>query len=203
MTVKTNLPHSLETNPDDVIWRLSVEQYHQMIQMGILKDGDPIELLEGLLIRKMTKNPPHILAKGLCSDVLARLLPDGWFISDQEPITTSDSEPEPDLAIIRGKRRDFTDHHPAPGDVGLVIEVSDSTLQRDQVTKQRLYAGAGIPVYWIVNLVERKLEVYTAPKIDDDSASYQNLTVYDPADQVVVVLDGSEIGTLTVRDILP
>lgn len=199
----TTINTLLATVEEDVFWRLSVEQYHQMIDAGILKDGDPIELLEGLLILKMTKNPPHILAVRLCSTLLTRFLPEGWFMSKEDPISTSDSEPEPDLAIIRGSPRDYPDNLPAPTAVGLVIEVSDSTLQRDRALKRRVYAAAGIPTYWIVNLVERTLEVYTLPKSGDDGASYQESKIYAPEDQVVVVLDGREIGTLTVHELLP
>ena len=83
--------------PPEPIWRLSVAQYHEMMNTGILDEDDPVELLEGWLIPKMPKNPPHMVTKGLASDALARLLPPGWHVNEQEPITTEDSEPDPDV----------------------------------------------------------------------------------------------------------
>jgi Uma2 family endonuclease len=77
----------------------------------------------------------------------------------QEPITTADSEPDPDVMVVRGARRNYRERHPGPGDVGLVVEVADTTLQRNRGVKLRLYAAAGIPTYWIVNQSERRIEV--------------------------------------------
>src|SRR5437764_4239507 len=95
--------------PDEPVWTLSVDQYHDMIRIGILTDNDPVELLEGVLIPKMPKNPAHALAKRLLRRALERLLPGGWFVDEQEPVTTTDSEPEPDIAVIRGDVRDYAD----------------------------------------------------------------------------------------------
>src|SRR4051794_9689051 len=121
------------------VYRLSVEQYHAMIRHGILTDDDPVELLEGILVQQMGKNPPHTFATQFIRDELPPMMPAGlWFVSDQEPITTTDSEPEPDVFIVRGRRRDYLaqDRHPGPADMGLVIEVSESTLATDRGTKR-------------------------------------------------------------------
>src|SRR4051794_35571833 len=139
--------------PDVPVWPLSVEQYHAMIRTGILTDDTPVELLEGLLIAKMSKNPAHSTAKRLLLQALISLLPAGWFVDEQEPITTADSEPEPDLAVIRGAPRDYRERHPVPHDLVLLIEVSEATLKRDRGRKKRLYARATVPEYWIVNLI--------------------------------------------------
>src|SRR4051794_26456064 len=85
--------------PDEPVWRLSVEQYHAMICAGILTEDHPVELLEGLLIAKMSKNPAHSTAKRLLLQALIGTLPAGWFVDEQEPVTTADSEPEPDLKV--------------------------------------------------------------------------------------------------------
>lgn len=123
--------------PDAPIYRLSVKQYQQMAKQGILKDGDPVELLEGWLVHKMTKNPPHIYTSNLLRDLLQRLLPDGWFVNSQDPVTTQDSEPEPDLSVIRGQRREYLTRKPGLGEIALVIEVADSTLW----AKSGVFAG--------------------------------------------------------------
>src|SRR5207244_3112541 len=142
---------------------LSVAQYHQMLAAGILNDGDPIELLEGWLVSQMTENPPHRLAAELVRVQLEGVVPSDWHVQSPHPVTTEDSEPEPDASVVRGKRRDYKSRHPAASDLGLMVEVADSSLELDRTTKQRIYARAKIPVYWIVNLIDRQVEVYTHP----------------------------------------
>jgi Uma2 family endonuclease len=189
--------------PDDLVYRLSVEQYHAMIRAGILTEDDPIELLEGVLVAKMSKNPAHSTAKRLLLQALIRTLPAGWFADEQEPITTNDSEPEPDLAIIRGTPRDYNNRHPGPQDLWVVIEVAEASLRRDRGRKKRLYARAAVPVYWIVNLTDRQVEVYTDPTGPADEPDYRRQQNYGPSDTVPVVVGGAEVGRLTVSDLLP
>jgi Uma2 family endonuclease len=189
--------------PTDVIWRLSVDQYHAMIRAGILTEDDPVELLEGWLVVKMPKNPQHRVVTQLTREALAQVIPPGWYVDAQEPITTMDSEPEPDIAVVRGERRQYLDRHPGPEDVALVVEVADSTLQRDRSSKRRLYAASGIPVYWIVNLLEGQFEVYTEPSGQGEQPDYLQHRNYGPSDIVPVVIEGREVGRLTVRELLP
>lgn len=191
------------TVPTEPIWRLSVEQYHEMIRAGILTEDDPVELLEGWLVTKMPKNPPHRLATQLTRESLARLWPAGWYVDAQEPITTTESEPEPDVVVVRGERRQYRDRHPGPQDLALLVEVSDATLQRDRGAKKRLYARAGIAVYWIVNLLESQVEVYTDPSGPADQPDYRQHHVYGLADAVPLVIEGREVGRLAVRELLP
>src|SRR6266404_3463044 len=91
--------------PTDVVWRFSVDQYHTMIRMGILTEDDPVELLEGWLIVKMSKSPKHRVATRLIRQALEHSVPPGWYVDSQEPLTTADSEPEPDVMIVRGETR--------------------------------------------------------------------------------------------------
>jgi Uma2 family endonuclease len=189
--------------PDVPIHRLTVEQYLAMAEAGILTEDDRVELLEGWLVEKMTKNPPPLVATGLLVDLLPRLLPAGWYLSVQDPIETTDSLPEPDIAAVRGARRDFLERRPTAADVALVVEVADTSLQQDRDTKKRLYARAGIAVYWIVNLVERQIEVYTEPAGPVDEPEYRQRLNYGPADPIPLLLDGSEVGRLAVQDLLP
>ena len=102
--------------PVEPIWQLRIEQYHQMIRTGILTDDDPVELLEGWLVTKMPKNPSHRLTTQLTCEALSGLIPAGYYVDDQEPLTTDESEPEPDVMIVRGHRRDYRDRHPGPAD---------------------------------------------------------------------------------------
>ena len=206
MVVQTRQTHhslSLVAVPSDPIWRLSIDQYHQMIRIGILTDDDPVELLEGWLVTKMPKNPPHRLSTQLTREVVARLLPEAWHVQDQEPITVEDSEPEPDVAVIAGDRRDYRDRHPSAQDVALVIEVSDTTLQRDQTIKKQIYARAGIEMYWIINLPEQRLEVYTRPSADGEDADYHQSIMYTHDELVPLSIGGQAVGNILVRDLLP
>jgi Uma2 family endonuclease len=200
MAVQTPTETSTDV-PTYPIWRLSVAQYHQMIDAAILTENDPVELLEGWLITKMPKKPKHSHATQLLGDELREILPSGWFINVQEPITLATSEPEPDLIVIRGKRSDYT-QHPKPKDVALVVEVSDSTLQQDRTLKLRIYAAARIPVYWILNLQDRQLEIYTDPAGTGAQASYQKRDVYAEADDAPVVIDGQEVGRVKVGELV-
>ena len=196
-------PRKVAAVPVDPIWRLSVKQYHEMIRTGILTDDDPVELLEGWLVVKMPKNPPHRLATQLTRQALERLAPPGWFVDAQEPITLDDSEPEPDVVVVRGDRRDYADRHPGPRDVALVVEVADTTLQRDRTFKKRLYALSAVPVYWILDLAGGQLEVYAEPARQLEDADYQQRSVYAPLDEVPLVIEGREAGRLLVRELLP
>jgi hypothetical protein len=195
-------PEKSLTVPTYPIWRLTVAQYHDMIEAGILTADDPVELLEGWLVTKSRKTPGHSFSKHMIWERLAEAVPAGWYIDAQNPITTADSEPEPDIFVVRGNPRDYPDRHPFPQEVALVGEIADTTLQRDRTLKLRVYANARIPVYWILNLPERQLEVYTKPTGKDEQASYEQRQVYAEADSVPVVIDGQEVAQLPVRDLL-
>ena len=106
-------------------------------------------------------NHSHSVAADASRQALERVIPTGLFIRTQNPISLADSEPEPDLAVIRGRIRDYGRRHPGAPDVGLVMEISDTSLDRDRLAKKRIYAEARIPRYWLLDLNERKLEVYS------------------------------------------
>ncbi|MEP0792285.1 MULTISPECIES: Uma2 family endonuclease [Cyanophyceae] len=188
--------------PTEPVWRLSVEQYHQMIRLGILSDDDPVELLDGWLVYKMPKNPPHRATTKLTRNALEAVIPEGWYVDTQEPITLADSEPEPDVVVVRGNTRDYLDRHPGASDIALIIEVADSTLERDRTSKQRLYARAGIPIYWIINLPEKQVEVYTEPVVTSESI-YQRRQDYQLSDEVPVAIAGQIVSRLSVLELLP
>lgn len=181
------------------LYRLSVGQYHALRDHNVLREEDRIELIRGLLVEKMTKKPPHSASTELARLLITPLLPPGWHVRGQEPLTFPDSEPEPDGAVVRGRRRDYIGRHPAPADVAMLIEVSDTSLDFDRSDKKELYASAGIPVYWIVNLIDHRLEVYTGPQ-GGDYASRADLA---PGDSVAVAIAGQTVGQIAVSDLLP
>jgi Uma2 family endonuclease len=189
--------------PPDLIWRQSLRQYHEMIRAGILTDDDPVELLEGWLVTKIPKNPAHRAATRLSREALEQATPEAWYAEAQEPITLKASEPEPDVAVVRGDTRQYLDRHPGPRDVPLVLEVADTTLDRDRGLKKRLYAEAGIPVYWILNLLDRQLEVYSEPTGPAEAPDYSRSRVYPAGEMAPVILEGREVGRVSVADLLP
>jgi len=193
---------SVAAIPNDLIWRLSIEQYHAIIQAGILTDDDSVELLEGWLVFKMPKNPPHRVTTRLVRTALENILPRGWYIDSQEPITLSNSEPEPDIVVVRGDTRQYLDRHPGAEDIALIIEVSDTTLQRDRTVKKRIYARAGISIYWIVNLVEEQVEVYSQPLVEVEQPDYSQRLDFGRS-AAIPIIEGIEIGAIAVDALLP
>jgi Uma2 family endonuclease len=144
--------------------RFTIDEYHQLIHLGFLHEGDRIELIRGELIHMATKGTPHTVCGSVLCRQLDRLLGDRATVRGQDPITLpNQSEPEPDVVIARGRDEDYLAHHPYPQDILLAIEISDSTLSYDQTTKLSLYAEAEIADYWIVNLNDRQLERYNQP----------------------------------------
>jgi hypothetical protein len=174
-----------------------------MVRAGILTEDDPVELLEGWLVPKTPKTSPHRIATGLVQDALQAIIPQDWYLEIQEPITLSDSEPEPDAVLARGSRRDSLGRHLGAAEVGLLVEVADTSLERDRTVKKTIYAAAGISVYWILNLVDRRLEVYQDTSGPSDAADYRTIRIYEAADSVPVFLDGTQIGILQVATLLP
>lgn len=188
----------------EAVRQISVAQYHSMIENGILGSDDRLELLDGYLVDKIPNNPTHYGSIQLIEDALDRLLPAGsWCFRVQGPITLSKSEPEPDLVVAHGGRRDYLSRHPGPQDVLLLVEVADSTLKQDQTTKQEIYARASIGVYWIVNLVQNVVEVYTMPTGPQSEPVYRRREVYNRSDMIPLEFGGKVVANVPVADMLP
>lgn len=182
------------------LYRLTVRQYDQMIRDGIIGEKDRVELIEGLMVTRMSKKPPHVVAGKQGLDALSRVAPPGWHLAKEDPIVASDwSEPEPDLAMVRGRPRDYLQRQVTAADVALVVEIAQSSLSTDRSEMGRVYAASGIPFYWIVNLIDSQIEVYTGP----GPAGYQGRQDLKPGQDVPVVVDGVEVGRIAVVDILP
>ncbi len=144
-------------------------EYHRMAEMGLFDDRR-VELIEGQVIDMAAMRSPHAVAVDLMDAVLKSVFGPGYYIRQQKPFVVSDiSEPEPDVAVIKGKICDFADAHPTQAE--LIVEVADSSVTYDRTVKQSLYARAGIADYWIVNLVDRQLEVYRQP-VANEAADY-------------------------------
>jgi Uma2 family endonuclease len=169
----------------------------------MLSDDDKVELLNGYMVLKMPRNPPHDVSVVAVQESLRAMMPNGWCVRGQCAITLATSEPEPDGAVVRGVIRDYVARHPGPADIGLVVEVADSSLTRDRDDKGPIYAEAGIPIYWVVNIQDRWIEVYTQPTGTGAAARYAHRQDYRPGDAVPLVLAGAVVGQIPVLDVLP
>jgi Uma2 family endonuclease len=139
-------------------------EYERLVDVGAF-ENEPIELVGGQLIVAEPKGSPHAASVGMASDALRAALPPGWIVRVQDPLALDDeSAPEPDVAVVRGRHVDYRGAHPARA--ALIVEVAESSLTFDRVQKGSLYARAGIVDYWIVNLVDRLVEVYRDPGPD-------------------------------------
>jgi len=154
----------------------TVEEYHRMIEAGILKPSDRVELIEGNILAMAAKNPPHAATNLCAADYLKQLFAGKALVRIQDPIQLSQySEPEPDIAVVVPDVRKYVDHHPSPAEVLLIVEVADTSLQDDRTVKAPLYAKAGIVEYWILNVTTRQVHVFREPGED----GYAQETVLD------------------------
>jgi Uma2 family endonuclease len=194
-------PDALRDPPPFPIYRFTVAEYEELMRLGFLDEDSNVELLEGWIVPKMPKYPPHDSRIDLLNHWLMRHLPEGWYARIQNSVVTADSVPEPDVAVVRGRPGDYTDRHPSGGDTSLIIEVADSTVRRDRA-KAAIYARAGIAEYWIVNLDDRQIEVYVNPRGRGAKRVYQPAKVLRGDASLKLILDGETVGKLSVREIL-
>lgn len=183
--------------------RFSVEEYLRMFERGIISPLEKMQLLEGWIFPTMPQNPAHSLVIGLAQKATLRRLPETWFPRVQMPILLADSVPEPDLAVVRGTERDFRLQHPEAQHVGTLMEVSDSTLWDDRRKQIPIYGRANIPYYWIINLVDLKVEVYSQPTGPSGQPGFRTRQDYDAHAAVPLILDGQPLGEIAVASLLP
>jgi Uma2 family endonuclease len=180
--------------------RWSVEQYYKLGELGFFQ-GKRVELVRGEIIEMSPMGWQHSLA---CTLVLQKLFPlfsGGFFLSDQKPFSLADSEPEPDFAIIPGSPRDYSYHPPV---ASLVVEVSDTTLFYDTTTKAELYATAGVPEYWVLDLDGKRLLVFRDPEALPTglgATAYRTHLVLSPTETISPL--ASPNSTITVSELLP
>lgn len=191
------------TTPKRFIW--TREKYEYATTLGVLGTDDHIELIKGELICKARQNSLCSTAQCLTGEVLHRLFDEGFDVRGQQPLTLDDeSQPEPDVAVVRGVTRDFSSAHPTAQVAVLVVEISDTTLGYERFTKAAAYAESRVPEYWIVNLKDRLLEVHRQPApisghlFGHGSLEIQRLTETDTVIPLV-----AKNAVIAVADLLP
>ena len=201
LTQPMTLPADQDWIPSS-LYRVTLEQYEAMVDSGIFTGRDRVHLINGFLVAKMTKNDPRATADELCGEALSRVIPPGWHVRAGKPIRIPspgrDSKPEPDRSVARGQVRDSSRRSPGPADVALVVEVSDTSLSDDR-SQAEIYGRAGIPFYWIINLIDGQVEVYSNP----GPSGYQALEVLAPGHVLTVIIDGVAVGEIPVANLLP
>jgi Uma2 family endonuclease len=182
------------------LYRLTLDQYEAMVDSGVFSGRERFHLINGFLVAKMTQNDLHATADELCGIALAKSMPAGWHVRAAKPIRLPSvaSKPEPDRCVTRGNVRDYVQRSPQPADIALVVEISDSSLSEDR--KQFfIYAAGGIPVYWIVNLVDRQVEVYSNP----GPSGYLSRQDFHLPESIPLEIAGNQVQPIPVRDLLP
>jgi Uma2 family endonuclease len=164
-TADPMLPVAIEPFLTNNLKSWTVKDYHRMSELGILDATERTELLAGQIILMVAKGTPHVVTLQLFGSELLSQLGTNALIRTQDPIHLDDSsEPEPDLVIVQGKILDYVDRHPQPNDIYLVVEVADSTLNYDCQVKDKTYAKAGIPEYWVIDLKNRQFHIFRDPQ---------------------------------------
>jgi Uma2 family endonuclease len=143
--------------------KFTVNEYHRIVQSGVLDDRR-VELLNGLIVEMAPEGIPHAYYSDESGSYLERLLGDRVKVREGKPITLpNDSEPEPDIAVVKPLGAVYLQHHPYPEDIYWLIEYSNSSLAKDTTDKVKIYAAAGIPEYWVVDLKDKSLIVFREP----------------------------------------
>jgi Uma2 family endonuclease len=181
--------------------RLTVDRYEAMVDSGVFTKRDRFTLIHGFLVAKLPKSPRHTFTAKQIARKLKGLVPSGWDFRIEGAVRLPDSEPEPDVSMARGDIEDYADRHPGPADLAMVVEVAVSSVPDDRQMAE-VYGPAGIPVYWIVNLKARQVEVYTLLK-RRGASRYGKPRVFKAGQSVPVVIEGMEVGRIAVADILP
>ncbi len=178
---------------------ITLERYHAMIDADILGENDAVELLNGKIVDMSPIGKFHAVCVDNLAEYFIPLLKNYYRCRQEQPITIpAGSEPEPDYVIAKRHDHQYRTHHPYPEDIYLIIEVADKTLAQDRGSKRRIYASAGINEYWVFNLIERQLEIYTDP--DTASGAYQQERVLSSKQTLI---NHRIAGTFAVDDLLP
>lgn len=173
----------------------SLQAYHAAIARGALTPADRVELLYGKLVAYMPSGPSHAQMTADTADFLRDRLGNKYQYREEKPVTFAfaESEPEPDVAVVEKKR--YSSRHPVAKEIYLVVEVAQDSVRKDRGIKSMLYAEAGVPEYWIVNLPKQHLEVYLNP--DSEDRRYQSVIAYGTDD----TFDSPLVGRVTVSEL--
>jgi hypothetical protein len=183
--------------------RITVDEYRRKAALGQFGIERSFELLEGAVVSRATQSLRHEGALEKIQEVLGKMLPEGWHLRTKQPLATADSLPEPDVAVASDTLDDYATMPPRSDQVPLVIEAAEGSLATDRRLKGRVYARAGIISYWVLNLIDSQLEVFTNPSGPVAMPGYHEQRIYRSEDKISLVIGLDDLGTIRVADIIP
>ncbi|WP_435009437.1 Uma2 family endonuclease [Tundrisphaera lichenicola] len=194
-------PIEAPSSPVDVPYLFSVDDFYRMIDNDIFPDDARVGLWEGRVYEEMAKKHPHSFSWARLNAALFPILPPGWSLWAESSITLSaDKVPLPDMVILRGDLETYRDRRPVAADVGLLIELADTSLKIDTGAKLRAYARAGIPAYWVFNLKEDVIYLYSDPIPSEER--YSSTTTIGRDGSIPFVLEGAQVALIPTSNIL-
>ncbi len=190
------------SSPNDRPYRFTADDFYRMIDRDIFPDEARVGLWEGQVYEEMGKKQAHSLSWSKLNAALLPRVPPGWCLWAECSITISpDKAPLPDMVILRGVADDYDGRRPVAGDIGLVIELADSSLKIDTGAKLVAYARAGIAVYWVLNLKDNVVHVYADPVPAE--GRYASTTTIGRDGSIPFVLDGVQVALIPASALLP
>jgi Uma2 family endonuclease len=197
-----------EELPDEFIIQiprrdLGVDEYRQKAALGELGESSPEELLEGNIVRKESQSLRHEASLEAFQQLFKVMLPEGTHARIQQPLDLGESKPEPDVAVVRNTLDNYATRHPVATEVSLIVEVADASLAKDRRLKARIYARAGILTYWLLNVMDRQLEIFTNPSGPVQMPGYHEHRTYRVEDRISLVIGLSDLGTIRIGDLIP
>ena len=190
-----------DSSPNDRPYRFTVDDFHRMIDLDFFPDEARVGLWEGQVYEEMAKNHPHSFSWTGLNAALFPLLPVGWSLWAECTVAIArDKAPLPDLLVLRGDREVYRHRRPEAADIGLLVEVADTSLKIDTGGKLAAYAGANIPVYWVVNLKDGVIHVYSDPIAAENR--YASTEIIPAGESIPLVLDGQHVAMIPASSIL-
>lgn len=190
----------------DVPYDLTIDVFSRIVESGLIPRDRRVFLINGRLYEKMAKTKAHGSIGAAVTRAVDRRLPDGWSLWPESTIVLDpNNAPLPDFAVVRSGDllgRAAPERYPGPADIGLLIEVAVTSLQDDLTTALEQYARASIPVYWVVDVLGRRILVHTEPRVIDGRGEYARVETYRPGQSLPLVLDGHEVARIPFDELL-
>ena len=190
----------------DMPYHLTIDVFSRMVESGLIPQDRRVFLSNGRLYEKMAKTKAHGYVGAAIDRAVNRRLPDGWSLWPESTIVLDPTNaPLPDFALVRvANPLDFAapERYPGPADIGLRIEVAVTSLHDDLTTALEQYARASIPVYWVVDVLGRRILVHTEPRVVDGRGEYARVETYRPGESLPLVLDGQEVARIPFDELL-
>ena len=190
----------------DAPYDLTIDLVSRMVETGLIPRDRRVYLRDGRLYEKMAKTRAHGYVGAAVTRAVDRRLPDDWSLWPESTVVLDPTNaPLPDFAVVRSGNllgRAAPERYPEAGDAGLLIEVAVTSLRDDLTTALEQYARAGIPVYWVVDVLGRRILVYTEPRVVDGHGEYARVATYRPGQSLPLVLDGQEVALIPFDELL-